>query len=353
MTRICQDIIESLSVVANRELSIAFQTDKRAGEYIALAKLVDQYDFDAVTVYCDAPYHPSYGPLLLMAPHIQRARIGPAGVAPSRMHPLDIAAQTALLADLAASGVYIGLVRGGWLAEHGINELDPPIGAIREAADIIRVLLAGESAGYAGAVYQIAEHVRAPYPLPDTPIPLQIGTWGRKLAALAGEVADEVKIGGSANPDVIPLIANYIAAGEARVGRPRGSVKIVIGAVSVIDDNRDAARWMARKAVALYLSIVSKLDTTLEIDPELMDRVQGHVNAGEDEAAARLIPDDILDRFVFAGDPRDIIEQCGRLFDAGAQRIELGTPHGLSQAATGIRLIGQQVIPALSEYLSQ
>ena len=79
------------------ELSIAFQTDKRAQDYIDLAKLVDQYPFDAVTVYCDAPYHPSYGPLLLMAPHIKRARLGPAGIPPSRMHPLDIAAQSALL----------------------------------------------------------------------------------------------------------------------------------------------------------------------------------------------------------------------------------------------------------------
>ena len=336
----------------NRELSIAFQTNKRAEEYIALAQLVNQFAFDVVSVYCDAPYHPSYGPLLLMAPHIKRARIGPSGIAPSRMHPLDIAAQTALLADLAAGGVYIGLVRGGWLAEHGIRELDPPIGAIREAVDIIRKLLAGESAGYDGRVYQIAEHVRAPYPLPVAAIPLQIGTWGRKLGALAGEVAGEVKIGGSANPDVIPLIADYIAAGEGRAGRPRGGVKIVIGAVSVVDEDREAARWMARKAVSLYLPIVSKLDATLEIDPELMARVQRHVNAGEDAAAAGLIPDAILDRFLFAGAPDDIIEQCGRLYEAGAQRIELGTPHGVSEAATGIRLIGEQVIPALREYLA-
>ena len=226
-------------------------------------------------------------------------------------------------------------------------------GAIREAADIIQKLLAGESAGYAGAVYQIAEHVRAPYPLPDAQIPLQIGTWGPKLAALAGEIADEVKIGGSANPAVIPLIADYIAVGEARAGRERGSVNVVIGAVSVIDDDREAARWVARKSVALYLPIVSRLDTTIEIDPELMTRVQSRVNTGEHEAAARLIPDEILDRFILAGAPRDIIEQCGRLYDAGAQRIELGTPHGVNEAATGIRLIGEQVMPTLREYRSR
>ncbi len=338
--------------MSKRELSIAFQTDKRAQAYIDLAKLVDEYSFDAVTVYCDAPFHPSYGPLMLMAPHIQRARIGPAGVPPSRMHPLDIAAQTALLSDLAAGGVYIGLVRGGWLADHGIRELQPPIQALREAIAIIRKTLAGESAGYDGRVYQIAEHARAPYPLPQAKIPLQIGTWGEKLAALAGEVADEVKIGGSANPDVLPVIADYIAIGEARAGRPIGAVKRVIGAVSVIDENRELARWAARKSVALYLPIVSRLDPTLAIDPELMARVQAHVNAGADDAAARLIPDDILDRFIFAGNPQDVISQCEALYDAGAQRIELGTPHGAREAATGIHLIGRRIIPALQPYLS-
>ena len=222
---------------------------------------------------------------------------------------------------------------------------------MREAIEIIRKLLAGQSAGYDGQVYQIANHVRAPYPLPTETIPLQIGTWGKKLAALAGELADEVKIGGSANPDVIPVIADYIAVGEARVGRPSGTVQVVIGAVSVIDEDRDAARWKARMAVALYMPIVSKLDPTLTIDPELMTRIQAKVNAGEDEAAARLIPDHILDRFIFAGNPADIIEQCARLYDAGAQRIELGTPHGVDDAATGIHLIGRKIIPALEAYL--
>lgn len=347
-----RDYSERLPHLTNRELSIAFQTDKRASDYVDLAKLVNQYAFDAVTVYCDAPYHPSYGPLLLMAPHIERARLGPSGIPPSRMHPLDIAAQTALLADLAAGGVYIGLVRGGWLADHGISELDPPITAIRESIDIIRSLLAGGSARYDGRVFHIAKHVRAPYPLPSDEIPLQIGTWGEKLAALAGEVADEVKVGGSANVDMVPLIADYVAAGEAKVGRQSGTVKIVIGAVSVVDEDREAARWVARKAVSLYMPIVSKLDPTLSIDPELMRQVEGRVNAGDNEAAARLIPDDILDRFIFAGAPADIIEHCARLYDAGAHRVELGTPHGAVEAATGIRLIGEQVIPALKEYLS-
>ncbi len=333
------------------ELSIAFQTDKRAQAYIELAKLVDEYDFDAVTVYCDAPFHPSYPPLMLMAQHITRARLGPAAVQPSRMHPIDIAAQTALLDDIAQGGAYIGIARGAWLEDHGVTEIKPAITAIRESVDIIKQLLAGESARYNGKVYQIADHVRAPYPLPERDIPILIGTWGKKLSAVAGEVADEVKIGGSANPDVVPVIADYIAVGEKEAGREIGTVGVVIGAVSVIDEDREQARQIARQSVSLYMPIVSKLDPTIEIDPDLMNRVQTHVNAGEEELAAKLIPDDILERFVFAGNADDIIRQCEKLFDAGARRIELGTPHGVKDSATGIHIIGQQVIPALKQYL--
>jgi 5,10-methylenetetrahydromethanopterin reductase len=335
--------------MSKHEISIAFQTDKRAAEYVELAQLVDGYDFDCVTVYCDAPFHPSYGPLMLMAPHISRARLGAAAISPSRMHPIDIAAQTALLADIAKSSVYVGLARGAWLSDHGISELDPPIQAIREAAKVVRYMLRGEIGGYRGDVYQIADHIKSPYPLPDYEPPLLIGTWGRSLCGVAGEIADEVKIGGSANPNVIPHIRSYIAAGEKRVGRSGNDVQIVIGAVTVVDEDRDVARAAARRSVALYLPVVAGLDPSLEVEPELISRIETLYNVGDIVGACSLISDDLLDRFAFSGAPADLIRQAGALFGAGAGRVEFGTPHGLNKPEAGIRLIGDHVIPALRQ----
>ena len=329
-----------------QEISIAFQTNKTPQDYIALAQMVNQYDFDAITVYCDAPFHPSYGPLLLMAPHIQRARLGPAAISPARIHPIDIAADTALLAGIAQGGVYVGIARGAWLASHGISESASPIQQIRETVEIIRYFLEGRSDGYHGRIYQIAENVCAPYPLPEKPVPVLIGTWGKVLSALAGEVADEVKIGGSANPDIVPVIRGYIAEGEKRAGRVAGSVNIVIGAVSVVDEDRENARQLARREVTLYLPVVASLDPTVALDPGLVERLSYHADRREYDEAGRQISDDLLDRFVLAGNPADMIAHCERLFDAGADRIEFGTPHGI-QSTAGIRLIGERVIPAL------
>lgn len=330
------------------EISIAFQTDKRASDYVALAKLVNPYAFDAVSVYCDAPYHPSYGPLMLMAPYIEHARLGPAAVSPSRIHPLDVAAQAALLADIAQAGTYIGFARGAWLEDHSISETKPAVQAIREAVEVVQQLLRG-GAGYHGRVYDLADHVKAPYPLPEQPIPILIGTWGQKLCAVAGELADEVKVGGSANPDIVPVIQDYIAVGEKATGRDIGSVGVVMGAVSVIDDDREQARQAARRSVALYLPVVAGLDPTVSVEPEQMARIQRYVEQESFDEAAALISDDLLERFAFAGNAQDIIEHCERLFDAGTRRIEFGTPHGL-QSATGIRILGEQVLPALANW---
>ncbi|GAB4508679.1 MAG: glucose-6-phosphate dehydrogenase (coenzyme-F420) [Anaerolineae bacterium] len=328
-----------------REISIAFQTDKSAAEYVRLAKLVNEYSFNRVTVYCDAPFHPSFGPLLLMAPHLTRARVGASAVPPSRVHPLDIAANTALLAQVAPGGVYMGVARGAWLEDHAITELQPPIQAVREAVEIMRYLLTGQSGGYQGQVYQLAEHVTAPYPLPEQPIPILIGSWGRKLCAVAGELADEVKVGGSANPDIVPVIQGYIAEGEALAGREAGTVGVVMGAVCVVDEDRVQARMAARRSVALYLPVIAGLDPTFHVEPELLERLRVHVNRNEHEQAAGLISDEVLERFAFAGDANDMIRQAEALFAAGASRVEFGTPHGLTQPDVGIRLLGEKVLP--------
>jgi 5,10-methylenetetrahydromethanopterin reductase len=327
-------------------ISIAFQTDKTAAEYIALAKLVDEFAFDAVSVYCDAPFQPSYGPLLLMAPHLRRARIGPAAVSPSRIHPIDIAAETALLESLAPGRTYIGLARGAWLEEHGIRERKPAIQAIREAVEVVRYLLEGRSEGYSGQVFKLAAGVRATYPLPGERPPIMIGSWGQKLCALAGEIGDEVKVGGSANPDVVPVIRGYIASGEQVAQREAGSVGIAIGAVCVCDEDREAARAAARRSVALYLPVVAPLDPTVEVEPELVERLRTHTDRHEYDQAGALISDTLLEKFAFAGNPTDLIRQAEGLFAGGATRVEFGTPHGI-EPAKGIRFIGEQVIPAL------
>jgi 5,10-methylenetetrahydromethanopterin reductase len=64
------------------------------------------------------------------------------------------------------------------------------------------------------------------------------------------------------------------------------------------------------------------------------------------EQVAAYISDELLCRLAFAGTPGEIVEQTAALFETGVQRVEFGTPHGLT-AETGLRLLGERVLPAL------
>jgi len=328
-----------------QETSIAFQTDKTPSEYRALAELVNRYPFDVVSVYSDLPYQPSFGPLMIMAPHLQRARLGPACVSPSRMSPVDMAGNVALLDHLTEGRAYLGIARGAWLEKHGIQERKPPINAIHEAIQIVRRLLSGVDDAYVG-VFNLRAGVKLPYPVYRPSVPILIGTWGQNLAWLAGKVADEVKIGGCANPAMVPVMRNWIAEGEGQNGREEGRVGIVVGAVTVIDEDSRAAKDYVKRDLALYLPVVASLDVTLHIEPELLSRIDHLVSARQNAEAAAQISDDILAKFAFAGSPEEVLEHAQRIYDAGAHRVEFGTPHGL-QPAHGIKLLGERVLPNL------
>ncbi|HMO59371.1 MAG TPA: hypothetical protein PKC19_18605, partial [Roseiflexaceae bacterium] len=63
-------------------------------------------------------------------------------------------------------------------------------------------------------------------------------------------------------------------------------------------------------------------------------------------AAARDISDELLQLVGFAGTPHEVAAQAMALIEAGATRVEFGTPHGLSEHE-GLRLLGEQVLPLL------
>jgi 5,10-methylenetetrahydromethanopterin reductase len=295
---------------------IAFQSNKQPDEYVALAQTVDRYAFDVVSVYNDLLFQPALPALLLMAPHLHRAQIGPAALNPYTLHPLEIAGQIAMLDQVSNGRAYLGLARGAWLDTLGI-ETERPVQRLREAALLVQHLLAQRSEPFEGEIFHLAANASLQYEPLRPRVPLTIGTWGLRTAALAEQIADEIKIGGSTNPAMVSHI---------RQAAP--TIPICLGAVTVIDADAAAARRRARHELALYLPVVAKLDPTL---PEPID--------------AEHLSDDLLDRFAFAGDPPSIIRQVERLAHAGAARVEFGTPHGVSDPYAAIALLGSRVLP--------
>jgi 5,10-methylenetetrahydromethanopterin reductase len=145
---------------------------------------------------------------------------------------------------------------------------------------------------------------------------------------------------------MIELMKSYVATGAHSVGRDPDEVGVVVGAVSVVDEDGERARALARTEVAIYLAVVADLDPTRTVPPAVLEPVRRLAASGDHEGAGRLIPDDVLDRFAFSGTPEHVAGLVNAVFAAGASRVDLGTPHGLTEQH-GIELIGSGVMPLL------
>ena len=184
-----------------------------------------------------------------------------------------------------------------------------PITRLRETIEIVRYLLGGRTDGYRGEVFQVAPGAALNYQPLRSSVPIVLGTWGERTARALGSLVDEVKVGGSANPEVARRMRQWLPP----------NVGVCLGAVCVVDRDGEAARAKARRELELYLPVVQKLDGG---------------------------PPD-LDHFAFAGTPDDILRQVNTLRAAGVSRIEFGTPHGIDQPETGLRLLGEHVLPRI------
>jgi 5,10-methylenetetrahydromethanopterin reductase len=126
----------------------------------------------------------------------------------------------------------------------------------------------------------------------------------------------------------------------------------VVGTVTVVDPDGARARIRARRQAAPYIEVVGALDPTLAVDPELLRRLREHLREGALDAAAALVPDDVLDRFALAGTPRQVVEHGAALFAAGAERIEFGPPFGVEGLGAGLELLAREVAPRLRTALA-
>ncbi len=331
--------------MTQRLIGLGVQSDKTAGEYAAIAQLAEQHGFDVLSVFGDLMYQPPIFPLLVAAQHTSRIALGPACLNPYTMHPAEVAGQIAAL-DIASGGrAYLGLARGTWLDQVGVPQARP-LRRLRETVDVVNLLLGQDPSGYQGKELSIAPGTALRYTPHRPRVPMLIGTWGQRTAELAATVADDVKVGGSANPAMGKTMRAGLDAAAAAAGRDPSEVGLTLGAVTVVDEDGAAARRLARTEVAMYLAVVADLDPTVEIDPELLARVQAHVGRGEHAEAGALISDDLLDLFAFSGTPQQIADQADAVFAAGVTRVEFGTPHGLTPMR-GVELLGRYVVPAL------
>jgi len=326
------------------QLSIGFSGSKPINNYITLAQLVEQYNFDTLSIFDDLMFKPAWPILFLIAQHTERVRLGPSISNPYLTHPALLAGHAALLDELSNGRAYLGLGRGAFLDFLAL-ETPKPITAVRETIEIVRRLWRGDRTPYTGKVFQATEAAYLQWAPLRADIPLMVGTWGPKMCQMAGELADEVKAGAMWSAPYAHFMWEHITAGAEQSGRDPAEVKLVLGPLTSIAQDRAEARAFARRTLAFYLPYLSPMPEFVGVETAEIERIKAATARGDIEAAAQAVSDLSLDHFALYGTPHDCIAQIERMLDeTPVQRIEFGMPHGPDELEA-IRLLGEQVLP--------
>lgn len=333
-----------------RLISLAFQTDKALIEYGPLAAQTEEYGFDAVSVYNDMLYQPSWLPLLEMARHTSRILVGPSAVNPFTCHPINLAGNMALIDEATQGRSYLGLARGAWLDFLGLQP-EHAVTAMREAMECVRHLLARSVEPYQGSIFRLAGGDSLRWKPPREQVPILLGSWGPQTIRACIRHVWAVKAGGTVNPAGLRFLKHTIDRAAREAGRDPAEILLATGAVTVVDTDGERARRRARREVSLYLPVIARVDPTLEIDPDLLVRIETAAFHSDFEKAGSYISDELLRLFAYAGTPQEITNQAMTMFEAGASWVEFGTPHGLTEPE-GLRLLGSQVLPNLRRFVS-
>ena len=268
---------------------------------------------DSITVFAAA------------ATSTQRIKFGTSIVPTFPRHPLVVAQQVQVVAQLAPGRFRLGLgpSHRPTMRAMGI-QMPNPLGHLREYLRIVKSLLQEGKVDFDGEHYQVHESIAEPVDVPVMASALQRGSF-----ELCGAEAD------GAISWVCPLAYLRDTAlpamkkGADEAGRP--VPPLIAHAPVCVHDNADEMRAAFREQFAMY--------------PKLPFYRRMLISAGYPEAAETTWSDAMIDGLVLHGNEEQTARRIQQLLDIGASEVLLspvlvGSDRGASVDRT-LRLLGQ------------
>ena len=168
-------------------------------------------------------------------------------ISPYTVHPVYAAMATATLDELFPGRVQLcfGVGAPASLEAAGVAA-DRPIETLREAIEVARLLLSGESVKFAGRRYRVSGRLA----MGSHALPLWLAASGPQMLELAGEKADGVVISAGTSPAFIDWCLQIVRRGEKRGGR---AVKKAALVVCSVDGETRRAHERVRRRLAYVL----------------------------------------------------------------------------------------------------
>ena len=334
----------------NPTLSVLLFSEYPTAKLVELGRLVEDLGYWGLW-YTDVRFaRDCFIGLAAVAAHSSRIRLGSGVCDPYSRHPSAIAAAIASLDEMSGGRAVLGLGTGGQgLRELGIEQ-KLPVAALREAVQMVRALIRGETVTAEGKVVSLAS-ARLDFAPPRSEIPIYFATHGAQITRLAGQIADGVLIANTLNPRAFDFYLAQLDEGMAKAERPGGSVDIGLRVEACIAEDDDAAFAVMRRRVASR--VLSQyphweyLDAVGLALPEAFVEIAKRPDAKKavDEAAA-VMPRAIVESMVLAGNPESCAQQLAKGLGPRISHVTL-RPHAAPGGDVGavIRAFIETVVP--------
>jgi 5,10-methylenetetrahydromethanopterin reductase len=316
----------------------------KPGDFIKLAEFVDHSGFDYMWV-TDSSLHGRYCYcyLTLLATHTKRIKLGPNCTHPHTRHPAVSMSAIASVDEISGGRAILNIgVGADPVLELGFKPAKVAI--VRQMVETCRRLLTEEKVNYTGEAWSL--HNATLTFKARTDIPIYITASGPKMLELAGEVADGVMFLPGTLPEAVKFAMSKIEAGARKAGRSMRDIDVAWSVIGSVDRDRKRALDASRYLGAWLTTAVPGYAEIVGVSREFVERVRAAYGGGhftEAQAAAAMIPDDLLQKIALAGTPEEVRERMKPIIELGINHVEFMEIG--SDRMRGAKLFAEEVLP--------
>lgn len=312
---------------AKNRVGICFLDRPDVDEQLKGAKLAESLGYESVWVCETRLARDAFTVLGAMAAQTRSIRLGTGVVNSWTRGPALMAVTFATLEEMAPGRSILG-IGAYWdpLAYNQGIERKRPVKQLREYCEVFTRLMSLERFTYDGEVVKVRDIAldlgtgRERKPMK---VPVYIGATGPQMLESSGEYADGVLLNAMMSTAYTREAVEHIRTGAERAGRKLTDLEFPQLISTALDKDGDKARDTARKLVTMYLGQQPHIARASGLPEAFLRRIHDTMGGwppreGGIEAAAKLVDDSVVTRFVVAGTPDECLELARGYVAAGA-----------------------------------
>jgi 5,10-methylenetetrahydromethanopterin reductase len=323
------------------KFGIEFLPTKKVSKLVDYSKLAEEAGVDYIWVTDHYNNRNVYASLSAIAYATNKVLIGTGVTNPYVINPCWTASAIATIDEISGGRSILGIGAGDKITLESIGiPWTKPLTSVREAVEIIRSLLDGETVKYEGKIFKI-KGARLNFKVKRR-IPIYIGAQAPKMLRLSGYMGDGVLINAS-HPVDFEYASKHIKEGlEERTEKPDFFDIVAYTAMS-IDNDISKAIEAVKIVVAFIVGGSSPMILQRhDIDENKAEIIRNTIAKGDFGGAMQLVDDNMIEAFSVVGTPKDIINKVEELRKMGVTQVVAGSPIG-PKVKDAIKLYGEVI----------